>query len=94
LVVDLTLDAPGLEEAERLLAQLEGDAARPALVGVLDLRRERLELDLSTSTAWASALPEVLQAAVKRLEALAVTQPEAKRALFHLYQATRAKKAS
>lgn len=94
LVVDLTLDAPGLEEAERLLAQLEGDAARPALVGVLDLRRERLELDLSTSTAWASALPEVLQAAVKRLEALAVTQPEAKRALFHLYQSTRAKKAS
>lgn len=94
LTVDLTLDAPGLEEAERLLRQLEGDAARPAMVGVLDLRTERLELDLSTSDAWTTELPEVLQEAVRRLKAQAAAQPEAKRALFHLYQATRQKKAS
>jgi DNA repair exonuclease SbcCD nuclease subunit len=94
LTVDLSLDAPGLEEAERLLKQLAGDAARPALVGVLDLRTERLELDLSTSEAWTTGLPDVLQDAVRRLKAQAESQPEARRALFHLYQATRQRQAS
>lgn len=92
LHVDLSLSAPELEEAERLLEALAGSDARHGLVGVLDLVRRRVELDVSSVEAWTTGLPSVLQAAARSLREQA-REPSARetahRALFHLYRTTR-----
>lgn len=96
LRVDLLLPADELEEAERILTSLAGTDATPARVGVLDLHRDCLELDVSNVDAWSGALPAVLQETAARLRE-AATDPArravARRALFQLFRATR-KKAS
>jgi DNA repair exonuclease SbcCD nuclease subunit len=90
--VDLIVSAPELEEAERLLEALAGSDARHGLVGVLDLHRDRLELDLHHLDEWTRTLPAVLQEAAKALRASAEDEerrPAAQRALFHLFRTTR-----
>lgn len=90
--VDLVVTAPELEEAERLIEALAGSDARHGLVGVLDLHRDRLELDLHHLDDWTRTLPGVLQQTVKSLRAAAEDEqnrPAAQRALFHLFRATR-----
>lgn len=92
LHVDLSLTAPELEEAERLLESLAGNLARPGMVGVLDLHRHRLELDVSNVAEWSSQLPSVLQATVTKLQTAAADPARrlaAQRALFHLFRSTR-----
>lgn len=88
LTLDLRVSTPEYQEAEALLGKLEGSASTHARVGVLELNREKLSLDLTHLEALAAALPPVLQAAVKRLR-LEAAQPEqraaAERALFHLF---------
>jgi DNA repair exonuclease SbcCD nuclease subunit len=92
LRLDLRLPAPDYEEAVKLLDDLEGTSAKQGRVGVLDLDRLGLTLDASTIDAYCTELPEVLQAAVRRLKE-ASQDPErrvvAERALVHLYRLTR-----
>lgn len=92
VTVDMRVTAPEYEDAERLLENLGGSEARHGLAGVLDLHRERLELDVANVEVLSQELPEVLQAAVRRLK-LAAEQPEtrqqAQRALFHLFRTAR-----
>lgn len=95
LTVDFRASAAEYQEAEALLAKLEGSEATHARVGVLELDRERLALDLGSVEALAQQLPPVIQAAVKKLRAEAQDAPEpmaraaAERALFHLFTLTR-----
>lgn len=92
LHVDMRLSAPEYEEAERLLQELAGGDARPGRAGVLDLEREKLQLDATTFEQYSSELPAVLQAAVAELTAAArdPSQREAaERALYHLYRTSR-----
>jgi len=92
LRLDLRLPAPEYEEAVQLLDDLEGTSAKHGRVGVIDLDRRGLTLDASTVDAYCTELPEVLQAAVRRLKEVA-TQPDqrlvAERALVHLYRLSR-----
>lgn len=92
LRLDLRLPAPEYEEAVRLLDDLEGTSAKQGRVGVLDLDRLGLNLDASTIDAYCTELPEVLQAAVRKLKD-ATLEPErravAERALVHLYRLSR-----
>lgn len=92
LNVDLRLPAAELDEAERILEALAGTEARHGAVGVLDLKRHCLELDLSNVDTWSDALPSVLQATVAKLRTAAEDpqrRPAAQRALFYLFRATR-----
>jgi len=94
LRVEMCLPAPEYEEADRLLEDLEGNTAKHGRVGVLQLDRAGLTLDTTTIDAYCTDLPDVLQSAIQRLRAEAgVSDPEraqvARRALFHLYQASR-----
>lgn len=91
LEIDMVLSAPELEEAEKVLEALGGTDARQALVGVLELDRQKLQLDVAVD-GWAKSLPAVLQATVATLKQRAADPAErlvAQRALFHLYRATR-----
>jgi DNA repair exonuclease SbcCD nuclease subunit len=89
LRLNLRLPAPEYEEAVRLLDELEGTTAKQGRVGVLDLDRLGLTLDASTIDAYCTELPDVLQAAVRKLKDAALL-PErravAERALVHLYR--------
>jgi DNA repair exonuclease SbcCD nuclease subunit len=94
LRVEMCVPAPEYEEAERLLEDLEGNAAKHGRVGVLQLDRVGLTLDTATIDTYCTDLPDVLQSAVRRLRVEAeVSDPEraqiARRALFHLYQVSR-----
>jgi DNA repair exonuclease SbcCD nuclease subunit len=96
LRVEMRVTAPEYEEAERLLEDLAGTAARHGRVGVLELDRQGLELETSNIDQFCTDLPDVLQSAVRRLKDVAndpERRPAAERALFHLYRTTR-KKAS
>lgn len=95
LKLDLRVTAAEYQEAEALLGKLEGSDSTHAKVGVLELDREGLSLDLANLDALSAGLPPVLQAAAKRLRAEAENpeqRPAAERALFHLFSL--AKKAS
>ena len=94
LTVEMCLPAPEYEEAERLLDELEGNVARHGRVGVLRLERAGLTLETASIERYCADLPDVLQVAVKRLRDEAATDDPkraeiARRALFHLYHATR-----
>jgi DNA repair exonuclease SbcCD nuclease subunit len=92
LTLSLRVSAPEYQEAELLLAKLQGSEATHARVGVLELDRDGLSLDLTNVEELAAELPVVLQATVKRLR-LAAENPEhreaAERALFHLFTLVR-----
>jgi DNA repair exonuclease SbcCD nuclease subunit len=88
LTLELRVTAAEYQEAEHLLSKLEGSASTHARVGVLELDREKLSLDLTNLDALCAGLPSVLQAAVKRLRLEAENpelRPAAERALFHLF---------
>lgn len=95
LTVELRASAAEYQEAEGILERLQGSEATHARVGVLELDRERLTLDLGSVEGLAQQLPPVLQAAVKRLRDEAQQAPEpaaraaAERALFHLFTLAR-----
>jgi DNA repair exonuclease SbcCD nuclease subunit len=94
LRVEMCLPAPEYEEAERLLDDLFGSAAKHGRVGVLQLDQSGLTLETMTIDSYCSDLPEVLQSAVRKLRAEAeLPDPErarvARRALFHLYRVSR-----
>jgi DNA repair exonuclease SbcCD nuclease subunit len=97
LRVEMRVPAPEYDEAEKLLEELVGTAARQGRVGVLELDRQGLELETGDIEQYCADLPAVLQSTVQRLKAVASADPEqrapAERALFHLYKTTR-KKAS
>jgi uncharacterized small protein (DUF1192 family) len=99
LTLDLRVSAPEYQEAEAILSKLIGSDATHARVGVLELHREKLSLDLTNVAELSLDLPAVLQATVKRLKVEA-EKPEsraaAERALFHLFTLSKqpAKKAS
>ena len=89
LTLELRVSTQEYQEAEVLLGKLEGSAATHARVGVLELDRDGLSLDLSGVEAQSAALPPVLQAAVKRLKVQAELPEQraaAERALFHLFK--------
>ena len=88
LTLDLRVTALEYQEAEALLGKLEGSASTHASVGVLELDREKLCLDLTDLDGLSAGLPAVLQAAVKRLRLEAENPAQraaAERALFHLF---------
>jgi hypothetical protein len=97
LRVEMRVPAPEYDEAEKLLEELVGTAARQGRVGVLELDRQGLELETGNIEEYCADLPAVLQSTVQRLKAVASADPQqrapAERALFHLYKTTR-KKAS
>jgi DNA repair exonuclease SbcCD nuclease subunit len=92
LVLDLTVTAPELEEAEQILGALKGSAAVHGQVGILQEDRERMTLDTRGIEASFADLPDVLRATVAQLQELeGGDQAEvARAALFHLYQLVRA----
>ncbi|HYV45123.1 MAG TPA: DNA repair exonuclease [Myxococcaceae bacterium] len=96
LRVEMRVAAPEYEEAERLIEDLTGTAARYGRAGVLELDRRGLELETSSIDTFCADLPDVLRATVGRLK-LAAADPTqrtvAERALYHLYRESR-KKAS
>lgn len=92
LRIAMRVSAPEYDEAERLLEDLSGNAARHGRAGVLELDRDALELETGTIQQHCDGLPDVLRSAVLRLKAAAETSEQraaAERALFHLYRATR-----
>lgn len=93
LTLDLRVSAPEYQEVEALLGKLQGSASTHARVGVLELDRERLSLDLTNLDALSAGLPPVLQAAAKRLKVQAEDPGQraaAERALFHLFALAKA----
>ncbi len=87
LSLDMRLALPEYDEADRILAELEGSLAAHPRVGVLMTERNRLRLDVTDAPSFAQDLPDVLQSVVLRLKAKAETEPEkAERAMHHLYQ--------
>lgn len=92
LIVDMQLSATDYQEAEDLLIALGGNEAKHAKVGVLQLQREGLRLDVSNVGAQLESLPDVLKATVSRLQRLADEpgqRPAAERAIYHLLRATK-----
>ena len=92
LTVQLHVGAAEYQEAERLLASLTGSEATHARVGVLELDRDGLTLDVSQLEALTAALPPVLRATATKLKADTenpLLRPAAERALFHLFSLTR-----
>jgi hypothetical protein len=99
LTLALRVSAPEYQEAEALLAKLEGSEATHARVGVLELDRAALSLDLTDVSALTAGLPDVLRKTVEKLRREAEnpeTREAAERALFHLFTLTQGapKKAS
>lgn len=93
LSVDARLGAAEYDEAERLLTQLTGTPATQGLVGVLELDREQLSLDVTSIDEAVRDLPAVLQAAATKLTHAAADESQraaAERALFHLLRLARA----
>lgn len=89
LCVDMRLPAHEYEEAEHLMQDLAGTEARTGRAGVLDLDRERLELDTVNFEQYCTTLPAVLQATVTELKKAAEDPAQrsvAERALYHLYR--------
>jgi DNA repair exonuclease SbcCD nuclease subunit len=91
LTLDLRLDRATFDEAEAILADLEGGDTKPGAVGVLRLDRQGLVLEASTPADWAD-FAEPIQQAAERLRVLAAsptTKASAERAMIHLYDLAR-----
>ena len=90
LNVALRASAAEYEEAEGILEELKGTAAKHGKVGVAQIERDGLELDTRDIEKVFEQLPAVLQAAAKKLkEAESTNRDAAQRALFHLYALSR-----
>lgn len=95
LRVDMCVPAPEYDEAELLLEDLEGTPAKHGRVGVLEVDKSGLRLDMGDIESHCAELPDVIKAAVRRLKAVAADPQQAavaERALHYLYRTT--KKAS
>lgn len=93
LTLELRVTAPEYQEVEALLGKLQGSASTHARVGVLELDRDRLSLDLENLDALSAGFPPVLQAAAKRLKVQTEDPGQraaAERALFHLFSLAKA----
>lgn len=92
LQIAMRVSAPEYDEAEKLLEDLSGSAAKHGRVGVLALDRQGLELDTATVASHCTDLPDVLRSTVDRLTTLA-SDPSfkhtAERALYHLYRSAK-----
>jgi hypothetical protein len=90
LRVEMSVPAPEYEEAEEILRDLEGTPASHPRVGLLELDRQALKLDTSDLEVLCADLPEVLKAAMRKLQDKEKADPSmalvAQRALYHLYQ--------
>lgn len=94
LSVDFRATPKELEEAEGILEELQGTAAKHGRVGVLQVERSGLALDTSGIEDAFDGLPAVLQAAARALKDEEARNPEAaQRALFQLYRLSRTRRA-
>jgi DNA repair exonuclease SbcCD nuclease subunit len=96
LTLELTANVAELAELERIVAELQGNAATPGAVGVLQLDRTRLRLDTGDVEGTLASAPPILRAVAARLRQRErelgpdSEQGEvARRALYQLYQLTR-----
>ena len=90
LTLDMELPMAEYDEAERIIAELEGSMAAPPKVGVLDVQREDLRLATDAPIEFDASLPDVLKEAANRLRDRAKAEPDvAGRALHHLYRLVR-----
>jgi DNA repair exonuclease SbcCD nuclease subunit len=96
LSLELSAGVSELAELERIVAELQGNAATPGAVGVLQLDRSRLRLDTGDVEDTLAAAPPILRAVAARLRERErefgsdSEQGEvARRALYQLYQLTR-----
>lgn len=92
LQLSMRVPAPEFEEAERILDELKGTDARPGRIGVLELDRQGLELEIAGIEQHCMGLPDVLQSVIGRLRDAANDPAQrlvAERALFHLYRTAR-----
>jgi DNA repair exonuclease SbcCD nuclease subunit len=93
LRLSMRVPAPEYEEVLKILDDLKGTEARRGRIGILDLDRQGLELEVDDIEQHCSGLPEVLQSVIGRLRETAgdpAQKSVAERALFHLYRTTRA----
>jgi len=91
LALAMEVTVSELDRVEAILTELSGDETAHGKAGVLQLDRTGLELNTADTSAFDSALPEVLKSTVQRLQSLAA-EPEgavARRALYHLYRTVR-----
>lgn len=92
LVLEMRLPAAEYEEAQQLVARLQGTESTHGKVAVLQLDASALQLDTSTIEEELAGLPEILRKTAARLrEREAAGDGEvARRALVHLYRLARA----
>lgn len=94
LKVELRATPKEYEEVEHILEELQGTPAKHGRVGVMQLEREALELDTRDIEQVFDDLPPVLRATARALREEEAHDPEtAQRALYHLYQLSRAGRA-
>lgn len=88
LSVEMTIPVAELDDVEQTLSDLKGSEAAQGRVGILQLERDGLRLDTGDIEAAFGELPEVMQAAVRRLKARESEGDPAlaQRALYHLYR--------
>lgn len=88
LSLDMRVPAPEYAEATALLRELEGTDAMHGKVGILEVDRDKLALDIRSVADFSKDLPAVLQATAERLKQAAQSGPDAavaERALYHLF---------
>jgi len=87
LTFDLGLSIQEYDEAEAILAELEGSDASQGRAGPLQLDRSGLRQETIDLNDFPENLPPVIKSVVKRLsETDEVSQQVRERALFHLYR--------
>jgi len=80
------------DEAERILADLQGTPAKHGRVGVMQIERDGLELDTRDIEQVFDGLPAVLRATARALKDAEASNPQVvQRALFQLYQLSRSR---
>ncbi len=90
LSVEMSLPTDEYGRAEEILSDLQGTNAKHGKVGILQLDRSSLDLDITNvETAFENA-PDVLRRAAERLRnTTGEAAPAARRALYHLYRLSR-----
>ena len=85
LTLEMRLPLHEYDAAVRILQELEGSLSSHPKVGVLIADRSGLRLDAADSSQFTEDWPEVLRSVFQRLTERAAEEPEAERALHHLY---------
>ena len=90
LSLDMAVPMAEYDEAERIVSELGGSMAATPRAGVLLVDRGGLRLAAASPVEFGTELPPVLQAAARRLQDRAGSEPElVERALHHLYRLVR-----